>query len=208
MRAGLTPWNTIESGAARTLTIRRPTADRVSRRRAASTSGSSGIALVYPRPRRGAGDARPPHVIRFGPIWGRVPENPREELSMARMTGGEAIVKALAREGVKVAFGLPGVQLYGIVTAFRDEPIRFITVRHEGSSTYMADGYARAGGDVGVAVAVPGPGLLNAAAGLNTAYSASSPVLLIAGQIPRHQIGKDRKSTRLNSSHDQISYAV
>src|SRR5881296_4207346 len=109
---------------------------------------------------------------------------------MARMTGGEAIVKALAREGVKVAFGLPGVQLYGIVTAFRDEPIRFITVRHEGASTYMADGYARAGGGVGVAVAVPGPGLLNAAAGLNTAYSASSPVLMIAGQIPRNQIGK------------------
>ena len=62
---------------------------------------------------------------------------------MARMTGGEAIVKALAREGVKVAFGLPGVQLYGIVTAFRDEPLRFITVRHEGSSTYMADGFSR-----------------------------------------------------------------
>jgi len=109
---------------------------------------------------------------------------------MARMTGGEAIVKALAREGVKVAFGLPGVQLYGIVTAFRDEPMRFITVRHEGSSTYMADGYARAGGGIGVAVAVPGPGLLNASAGLNTAYSASSPVLLIAGQVPRNQIGK------------------
>jgi len=72
---------------------------------------------------------------------------------MARMTGGEAIVKVLAREGVKVAFGLPGVQLYGIVTAFRDEPIRFITVRHEGSSTYMADGYARAGGGISVAVA-------------------------------------------------------
>jgi len=106
------------------------------------------------------------------------------------MTGGEAIVKALAREGVKVAFGLPGGQLYGIVTAFRDEPIRFITVRHEGASTYMADGYARAGGGVGVAVAVPGPGLLNAAAGLNTAYSASSPVLMIAGQIPRNQIDK------------------
>src|SRR6266550_2122732 len=109
---------------------------------------------------------------------------------MARMTGGEAIVKALAREGVKVAFGLPGVQLYGIVTAFRDEPMRFITVRHEGSSTYMADGYARAGGGIGVAVAVPGPGLLNASAGLNTAYAASSPVLMIAGQIPRNQIGK------------------
>jgi acetolactate synthase I/II/III large subunit len=121
---------------------------------------------------------------------------------MARMTGGEAIVKALAREGVKVAFGLPGVQLYGIVTAFRDEPIRFITVRHEGSSTYMADGYARAGGGIGVAVAVPGPGLLNAAAGLNTAYAASSPVLMIAGQIPRHQIGK--KIGVLHELDDQL----
>ena len=121
---------------------------------------------------------------------------------MARMTGGEAIVKALAREGVTVAFGLPGVQLYGIVTAFRDEPIRFITVRHEGSSTYMADGYARAGGGVGVAVAVPGPGLLNAAAGLNTAYSASSPVLMIAGQIPRNQIGK--KIGVLHELDDQL----
>jgi acetolactate synthase-1/2/3 large subunit len=121
---------------------------------------------------------------------------------MARMTGGEAIVKALTREGVKVAFGLPGVQLYGIVTAFRDEPIRFITVRHEGSSTYMADGYARAGGDVGVAVAVPGPGLLNASAGLNTAYAASSPVLMIAGQIPRNQIGK--KIGVLHELDDQL----
>src|SRR5262245_14466600 len=147
------------------------------------------------------GDDRPPHVIRFGPTWGSVPTN-REEPLMARMTGGEAIVKALAREGVKVAFGLPGVQLYGIVTAFRDEPIRFITVRHEGSSTYMADGYARASGGVGVAVAVPGPGLLNAAAGLNTAYSASSPVLMIAGQIPRHQIGK--KIGVLHELDDQL----
>src|SRR5499426_4588397 len=121
---------------------------------------------------------------------------------MARMTGGEAIVKARAREGVKVAFGLPDVQLYGIVTAFRDAPIRFITVRHEGSSTYMADGYARAGGGVGVAVAVPGPGLLNASSGLNTAYSASSPVLMIAGEIPRHQIGK--KIGVLHELDDQL----
>src|SRR5258707_1328683 len=113
-----------------------------------------------------------------------------EELSMARMTGGEAIVKALAREGVKVAFGLPGVQLYGIVTAFRDEPLRFITVRHEGSSTYMADGYARAGGGIGVAVAGPGPRPLHAAAGPNTPDSPPPPGVMIAGQIPRNQIGK------------------
>ena len=54
-----------------------------------------------------------------------------------------------------------------------------------------ADGYARAGGDIGTALVVPGPGLLNAAAGLSTAYSASSPVLMLSGQIPREQIGKD-----------------
>jgi acetolactate synthase-1/2/3 large subunit len=107
------------------------------------------------------------------------------------MTGGEAIVKTLAREGARVVFGLPGVQLYGIISALRDEPdMRFITCRHEGATSFMADGFARAGGGIGVALVVPGPGLLNAASGLNTAYSASSPVLMIAGEIPRHQIGK------------------
>jgi acetolactate synthase-1/2/3 large subunit len=110
---------------------------------------------------------------------------------MAVMTGGEAIAKTLAREGVRVVFGLPGVQLYGIIAGLRDEPdLKFITCRHEGATSFMADGYARAGGRVGVALVVPGPGLLNASSGLNTAYSASSPVLMIAGEIPRHQIGK------------------
>ncbi len=111
---------------------------------------------------------------------------------MARMTGGEALVKQLFREGVRVVFGLPGVQLYGVMAALREEPrIRFITTRHEQATSYMADGYARAGGAFGTALVVPGPGLLNAAAGLSTAYAASSPVLMISGQVPRHQIGKD-----------------
>jgi acetolactate synthase-1/2/3 large subunit len=111
---------------------------------------------------------------------------------MARMTGGEALVASLQREGVRVVFGLPGVQLYGVMAALRDEKrIRFITTRHEQATSYMADGYARAGGDIGTALVVPGPGLLNAAAGLSTAYSASSPVLMLSGQIPREQIGKD-----------------
>ncbi len=111
---------------------------------------------------------------------------------MARMTGGEALVASLYREGVRVVFGLPGVQLYGVMAALRDEPrIRFITTRHEQATSYMADGYARAGGGIGTALVVPGPGLLNAAAGLSTAYSASSPVLMLSGQIPREQIGKN-----------------
>jgi acetolactate synthase-1/2/3 large subunit len=111
---------------------------------------------------------------------------------MARMTGGQALVASLRREGVRVVFGLPGVQLYGAMAALREERgIRFIATRHEQATTYMADGYARAGGDIGVALVVPGPGLLNASAGLSTAYSASSPVLLIAGQVPKAKIGKN-----------------
>ena len=111
---------------------------------------------------------------------------------MVRMTGGQALVASLYREGVSVIFGLPGVQLYGAMAALRDEPrIRFIATRHEQATTYMADGYARAKGDFGVALVVPGPGLLNASAGLSTAYSASSPVLVIAGQVPKTKIGQN-----------------
>src|SRR5438552_17065298 len=110
---------------------------------------------------------------------------------MARMTGGEVLVQSLYREGIRVVFGLPGVQLYGVMAALRDEPrIRFITTRHEQATSYMADGYARAGGGIGTALVVPGPGLLNASAGLSTAYSASSPVLMLCGQIPRRNIGR------------------
>ena len=66
-----------------------------------------------------------------------------------------------------------------------------ITTRHEQATTYMADGYARASGKPGVALVVPGAGLYNSAAGLTNAYSRSTPVLLIAGQIPRGAIGKN-----------------
>jgi len=108
------------------------------------------------------------------------------------MTGGEALVRSLYQEGVRAVFGLPGVQLYGVMAALRDEPrIRFVNTRHEQATSFMADGYARAGGGVGTALVVPGPGLLNAMSGLSTAYSASSPVLMLSGQIPRDSIGRD-----------------
>ena len=75
---------------------------------------------------------------------------------MANMTGGEALVKSLVREGVEFVFGIPGIQVYGIVAALRDEPsIRMVTTRHEQATTYMADGYARASGKPGVAMVVP-----------------------------------------------------
>ena len=125
---------------------------------------------------------------------------------MTKMTGGEAIAKSLVSEGVEVVFGLPGVQLYGIMAGLRDEPsVRFITTRHEQATGYMADGYARAGGGpgFGTALVVPGPGLLNAAGGLSTAYSVSSPVFMISGQVQRDFIGKD--VGMLHEVNDQLT---
>jgi acetolactate synthase-1/2/3 large subunit len=123
--------------------------------------------------------------------------------AMPRMSGGQALVQTLVREGVEVIFGLPGVQMYGIIAAIRDTPgTRMVTTRHEGATTYMADGYARAGNRVGVALVVPGPGVYNAGAGLSTAYSASSRVLLVAGQVPRDQIGKNIGA--LHEINDQL----
>jgi acetolactate synthase-1/2/3 large subunit len=119
------------------------------------------------------------------------------------MTGGEAVVSCLVREGVQVVFGLPGLQIYGALAAIRREPrIRLVTPRHEQAIAYMADGYARAGGEIGTGLVVPGPGLLNAAAGLCTAYAASSRVLMIAGQVPTPSIGK--KVGVLHELDDQL----
>ncbi len=111
---------------------------------------------------------------------------------MAKMSGGEALVKSLVREGVEVIFGIPGIHMSGIIAALRDEPgVRMVTTRHEAGAAHMADGYARASGKPGVVLTVPGAGLYNAATGIATAYARSSPVLVIAGQIPRGQIGKN-----------------
>ena len=88
---------------------------------------------------------------------------------MAKLSGGEALAKSLVREGIDVVFGLPGVQMYGLITGIRDEPgLRMITARHEFSTTHMADGYARATGKPSVAVVVPGVGLYNAGSGIAT----------------------------------------
>ena len=109
------------------------------------------------------------------------------------MSGGQALIRSLAREGVEVVFALPGVQIMPAFDALYDEPgIRLVMVRHEQSVTYMADGYARSTGRPGVGLVVPGPGALNATAGLGTAYSTSSPVLLICGQIESYNLGKNR----------------
>ena len=122
---------------------------------------------------------------------------------MTVMTGAQALIQSLVMEGVEVVFGLPGVQIMEAFDALYHEPgIRLVPVRHEQSAAYMADGYARTTGKVGVALVVPGPGALNAAAGIGTAYATSSPVLLISGQMESYNLGKDRGA--LHEINDQL----
>lgn len=124
---------------------------------------------------------------------------------MPQMSGGHAVVRALQAEGVEVVFGLPGVQIMHIYDGFFDaQNIRVITCRHEQTTVYMADGYARSTGKIGVALVVPGPGAYNAGAAMSTAYAASSPVLLISGQIDSQSIGKDFGA--LHEIQDQLEF--
>jgi acetolactate synthase I/II/III large subunit len=113
---------------------------------------------------------------------------------MPQMTGGQALVESLIREGVDTVFGLPGVQLdhaFDALWGARDS-IDLIHTRHEQATCYMADGYARSTGRVGAFVVVPGPGILNAAGALSTAWAVNSPVLAITGQIQSDLIGIGR----------------
>ena len=108
-----------------------------------------------------------------------------------RMTGGEAVIRTLARFGVDTVFGLPGIQLDPLFDALygQRQSIRTYHTRHEQGSAYMAMGYAQASGKVGVFAGVPGPGILNATAALATAAGSNVPVLGLTGQIPSRQIG-------------------
>ncbi len=113
------------------------------------------------------------------------------------MTGGTIFVECLKAQGVEVIFGLPGNHLDTVYEALynNQDSIRHYVTRHEGGAAFMADGYARATGDVGVCMTVPGPGSNNAAIGICEAYTACSPVLLITGQNPSYLAQKDpRKS--------------
>ncbi|HMM41070.1 MAG TPA: thiamine pyrophosphate-binding protein [Thermomicrobiales bacterium] len=112
---------------------------------------------------------------------------------MPQLTGGEAVVASLIANGVDTVFGLPGVQMDNLFDAFygAQDKIRVIHTRHEQTTAYMAFGYAQTTGKVGVCVVVPGPGLLNAAGALSTAWACNAPVLVIAGQVWEHQYDKN-----------------
>ena len=108
-----------------------------------------------------------------------------------RRTGAQLIWETLLEEGVHTVFGYPGGAILPAYDAMLDYSIRHILVRHEQGATHMADGYSRASGQVGVAVATSGPGATNMVTGIATAMLDSSPILCITGQVGSALIGTD-----------------
>jgi len=106
-------------------------------------------------------------------------------------TGGEIIWECLVRQGVKHVFGYPGGAILPAYDAMTRYPIHHVLVRHEQGATHMADGYARASGGVGVAIATSGPGATNMVTGIATAMMDSSPIVCITGQVGSKLIGYD-----------------
>ncbi|MES1254863.1 MAG: biosynthetic-type acetolactate synthase large subunit [Acidobacteriota bacterium] len=107
------------------------------------------------------------------------------------LTGAQILWESLVREGVTDVFGYPGGAILPAYDAMLGYPIRHILVRHEQGATHMADGYARASGKVGVAIATSGPGATNMVTGIATAMMDSSPIVCITGQVGSKLIGSD-----------------
>src|SRR6187549_3292234 len=108
------------------------------------------------------------------------------------LRGAEILIKALQAEGVKYVWGYPGGAVLHIYDAFyKQDTIQHVLVRHEQAAVHAADGYARATGDVGVALVTSGPGVTNAVTGIATAYMDSIPMVVITGQVPTAAIGLD-----------------
>jgi acetolactate synthase-1/2/3 large subunit len=108
-----------------------------------------------------------------------------------KKTGAQIIWESLLRQGVSTVFGYPGGAILPAYDAMTQYPIRHVLVRHEQGATHMADGFARATGQVGVAVATSGPGATNMVTGIATAMLDSSPIVCITGQVGSKLIGSD-----------------
>ena len=106
-------------------------------------------------------------------------------------TGAEIVWECLKREGVRYVFGYPGGAILPTYDALTKYDIHHVLVRHEQGATHMADGFARAGGGVGVAIATSGPGATNMVTGIATAMLDSSPIVCITGQVGSKLIGSD-----------------
>src|ERR1700691_1548675 len=108
-----------------------------------------------------------------------------------RLTGAEIVWATLVGEGVETVFGYPGGAILPIYDALRKFPIHHVLVRHEQGAAHMADGYARAGGKVGVCMATSGPGATNLVTGLATGMLDSIPIIAITGQVSSKVVGTD-----------------
>ncbi|MEO7243452.1 MAG: acetolactate synthase 3 catalytic subunit [Variovorax sp.] len=108
------------------------------------------------------------------------------------LMGAEVLVRALQAEGVRYIWGYPGgAVLYIYDALYKQDTMQHVLVRHEQAAVHAADGYARATGEVGVALVTSGPGLTNAVTGIATAYMDSIPMVIISGQVPTAAIGLD-----------------
>ncbi len=108
------------------------------------------------------------------------------------LKGAEILVKCLQEEGVEAIWGYPGGAVLHIYDAlYKQDSIKHVLVRHEQAAVHAADGFARASGEVGVALVTSGPGVTNAVTGIATAYMDSIPMVIITGQVPVPAIGLD-----------------
>ena len=113
------------------------------------------------------------------------------DTAQTQHTGAELLWQSLVREGVDVVFGYPGGAIMPAYDALPRFPIRHVLCRHEQGAAHMADGYARASGRVGVAIATSGPGATNLVTGIATAMLDSTPTVFITGQVPAPLLGSD-----------------
>ncbi len=108
-----------------------------------------------------------------------------------KRTGAQIVWECLVRQGVQTVFGYPGGAILPTYDAMLDYPIHHVLVRHEQGAAHMADGFARASGKAGVAIATSGPGATNLVTGIATAMLDSSPIVCITGQVGSKLIGSD-----------------
>jgi len=108
------------------------------------------------------------------------------------LNGGQILANALARQGVNIAFGVPGESFLPLLNGLVDHPdFRFITCRQEGGAAYMAEAYAKLTGYPGVLMVTRGPGASNAMIGMHTAYQDSTPMVLLVGQVGTDMVERE-----------------
>src|SRR3974390_2987642 len=112
--------------------------------------------------------------------------------NQALLSGGQLVVAALRAHGVDMAFGVAGESYLEVLDALFDAPeIRLVTCRQEGGAAFMAEAYGKLTGEPGVLLVTRGPGACNASIGIHTAFQDSTPMVVLVGQVARHQIDRE-----------------